>query len=185
VLDLVHPWGRPLPPPLSPRVSVSVAVDRWQLAAYHRLRREVFVDEQKLFERSDGDEHDACATPLVAVSEIAGMEDEVVGVVRIYPAEGTEEGAWHGGRLAVSRRYRRAGRIGSALIAAAVSSAKGHGCRRFLATVQLANVPYFERHGFRALGPVEVCGQPHLLMEAELARFPAAPGPGPSWARAA
>lgn len=169
MLDLVHPWGRPLPPPRSARVLVQAAAEPWQLAAYHRLRREVFAAEQGLFDGTDLDEHDLGATPLVALTEIAGMADEVVGVVRIHPGAG---GTWHGGRLAVSRPYRRAGRVGTALIRAAVATARVRGCRRFLATVQLANVGYFERHHFRGVEAAVVCGRPHLLMEADLARFP-------------
>lgn len=176
MLDRVHPWGRPLPPPRSPCVRVGVAAEPWLLAAYHRLRVEVFVAEQGLFAGDDLDAQDACATPLVAVSEIAGMADEVVGVVRIWPGEG---GTWFGGRLAVSRPYRRAGQVGRLLVAAAVSTARARGCRRFLATVQLPNVAYFARHGFAGRGPAEVCGRPHLLMEAALERFPAVDAAGP------
>jgi hypothetical protein len=61
------------------------------------------------------------------------------------------------------------------LIATAVGSAKGLGCRQFRATVLLANGPYFERHHFRTLDRVEVCGRPHLLMQADLRCFAAIP----------
>ena len=83
------------------------------------LRRAIFADEQELFESSDVDAADARATPIVALSQIAGMPDEVVGVVRIYE---TEPDVWFGGRLGVCREYRRRGAVGGALIVTAVST---------------------------------------------------------------
>jgi putative N-acetyltransferase (TIGR04045 family) len=165
------PWGVPAGF-LSRDVSASVAHERWQIEAYYRLRREIFEREQGLFTDSDVDEHDARATPIVASSHIAGMPDEVVGVVRIYP---TENDTWYGGRLGVAHTHRRVGAVGGALIAVAVSTAHAHGCRRFLATVQARNVRYFERYAFRALGELSVRGQPHQLMQADLAAYPPCP----------
>jgi putative N-acetyltransferase (TIGR04045 family) len=167
-------WGDPFLPFVSPVVTAQVASERWHVAAYYELRRAVFAEEQHLFETSDIDEHDARATPIVALSHLAGMPDEVVGTVRIYPAEhpDDDEGAWWGGRLCVLPRYRSRRVVGTALICAAVSTAHAWGCRRFFATIQEQNVRYFERHRFRSLRPMEVCGAPHRLMEAELAAYP-------------
>ncbi|RYZ03716.1 MAG: GNAT family N-acetyltransferase [Myxococcales bacterium] len=156
-------------PSLSARVVAQVATEPWEVAGYRALRREIFAEEQGLFEGSDFDEHDAHALPIVAQSQIAGMADDVVGVVRIFRSE---PGTWYGGRLGVRKEYRRFGAIGTALITTAVSTAHGLGCQRFLATVQLANVRYFERHHFRALRVVEVRGLAHQLMQADLACYP-------------
>jgi hypothetical protein len=41
-----------------------------------------------------------------------------------------------------------------------------------LATIQLPNVRYFERHHFRVLRDVVVHGQPHQLMQADLDFYP-------------
>jgi putative N-acetyltransferase (TIGR04045 family) len=150
-------------------VVAQVASEPWQLAGYRDLRCAIFAEEQGLFEGSDFDEHDAHALPIVAQSQIAGMADRVVGVVRIYRSE---PGTWYGGRLGVRKEFRRFGAIGTALITTAVSTAHGLGCQRFLATVQLANVRYFERHHFRALREVMVRGLPHQLMQADLASYP-------------
>jgi putative N-acetyltransferase (TIGR04045 family) len=169
VLDPVNPWGRPVRPSLGAEVVAQVAREPWQLSGYRELRRAIFAEEQGLFEGSDFDEHDAHALPIVAQSQIAGMADKVVGVVRIYRQE---PGTWYGGRLGVRKEYRRFGAIGTALIATAVSTAHGSGCQRFLATVQLANVRYFERHHFRALREVVVRGLPHQLMQADLSCYP-------------
>ncbi len=105
----------------------------------------------------------------MALSQIAGMADQVVGVVRIYRSE---PGTWYGGRLGVRREFRRFGAIGTALIATACSTAHALGCQRFLATVQLANVRYFERHHFRALREVHLLGVSHQLMQADLSCYP-------------
>jgi putative N-acetyltransferase (TIGR04045 family) len=118
------------------------------------------------------DEHDAQATPIVAMSHVAGMPHEVVGVVRIYRTDGD---VWYGGRLGVAHDYRRVGAVGGALIHSAVSTAHARGCTRFLATVQLRNVCYFEHYDFRSLSELTLRGQPHHLMQADLHCFPPCP----------
>jgi putative N-acetyltransferase (TIGR04045 family) len=162
-------WGEPVSPFYSPNVTAQVASERWQLDGYYHLRRAIFAEEQRLFDASDIDEHDAVATPIVALAHVAGIPHEVIGGVRIYPSE---SGTWFGGRLGVCRPYRSRRVVGSALIFAAVSTAHAKGCTRFLANIQLQNVPYFERHHFSCIRRVEVCGQPHELMEADLAVYP-------------
>jgi putative N-acetyltransferase (TIGR04045 family) len=162
-------WGEPISPFYSPNVTAQVASERWHLDGYYEVRRAIFAEEQGLFDASDLDEHDEVATPIVALGHVAGMPDEVIGGVRIYP---TDRGTWFGGRLGVCRRYRSRGVVGTALIFAAVSTAHARGCTTFLATIQLQNVAYFERHRFACVRPLEVCGKPHQLMEADLAAYP-------------
>jgi putative N-acetyltransferase (TIGR04045 family) len=176
MLDRVHPWGKPVRAQTAQRITAEPAREAWQIDAYYRLRREIFALEQGLFADSDRDPYDAHATPIVAQGEIAGMPDGVVGVVRIYRAGEGEGDTWYGGRLGVSRAYRQVGAVGAvgtALITEAVSTAHSWGCRRFLATVQQANVRYFEHHHFRPIEAIELLGRPHALMEAELERYPA------------
>jgi putative N-acetyltransferase (TIGR04045 family) len=172
MLDRVYPWGKPVRAQTAPRIRAEVAREPWQIQAYFRLRREIFAAEQGIFVESDRDAFDAHASPIVAQGEIAGMPDCVVGVVRIYRAPEGED-TWFGGRLGVSHAYRRVGAVGTALITEAVSTAHSWGCRRFLATVQEANVRYFEHHHFRRLEALQLLGRPHFLMEAELERYPA------------
>jgi len=172
MLDPVHPWGAPVRAHAGSHIRARVAREPWQITAYFRLRREIFADEQRVFEGSDRDAFDAHATPIVAESEIAGMPDRVVGVVRIYRSL-EDERTWFGGRLGVSRAYRRVGAVGTALITEAVSTAHAWGCQKFLATVQAVNARYFEHHHFRRLEPLELFGLPHYLMQADLSRYPA------------
>ncbi|HTV23566.1 MAG TPA: MSMEG_0567/Sll0786 family nitrogen starvation N-acetyltransferase [Polyangiaceae bacterium] len=166
-----QPWGSP-GRFLSRAISAEVAGERWQVDAYYRLRREIFEREQGLFTGSDVDEHDAHATPIVALNHVAGMPHEVIGVVRIYRSGGD---TWYGGRLGVAHDYRRVGAVGGALIHTAVETAHAHGCRRFLATVQQRNVRYFEHYDFYPLGELTLRGQPHQLMQADLRCFPPCP----------
>jgi putative N-acetyltransferase (TIGR04045 family) len=170
MLETANVWGQRVVPFVSPVVTAQIASEPWHLAAYQALRRAIFVVEQGLFCGSDGDERDGSAIPIVALAHVAGAPDEVVGVVRIYRAAGN---TWYGGRLGVCPAYRARRSVGSALILAAVASARASGCDEFLATVQLANVRYFEHHHFARVEPISVCGQPHWLMRAELAAFPA------------
>jgi putative N-acetyltransferase (TIGR04045 family) len=168
MVDPAKWWEEPAPF-FSPVVKAQVVSEGWHLEAYHALRRAVFAEEQGLFAGSDLDEQDAFATPIVALGHMGGMPDDVIGTVRIYP-EGP--GVWWGGRLCVAPRYRSRRIVGTALICAAVSTAHAWGCRRFLANIQLQNVRYFERHRFRTIEPVEICGAPHHLMEADVAAYP-------------
>jgi putative N-acetyltransferase (TIGR04045 family) len=145
-----------------------IAADGWELRAYHRLRRQVFCDEQRLFVGDDRDAMDGRAIALVAGSRIAGVVDDIVGGVRIWDAAA---GAWWGGRLAVHREHRGTAGIATGLIRLAVATACRRGARSFRATVQAQNVPLFVRLGWLVVEPVEVRGAPHALMAADLAPF--------------
>ncbi|XGV98768.1 MAG: MSMEG_0567/Sll0786 family nitrogen starvation N-acetyltransferase [Leptolyngbya sp. BL-A-14] len=93
----------------------------------------------------------------------------ILGVVRIYEPE---PGLWYGGRLGVHEDYRRAARIGKGLIYKAVTTANTWGCDRFLATVQLQNVRFFQRQHWYSLEEMTIHGLPHHLMEADLNYYP-------------
>ncbi len=174
MLDPVRPWGGVIRAYRSRDVVTRVCDAPWQLAGYWKLRCDVFVREQRLFGVSDRDARDAVAYPIVALASTAGMPDEVVGVVRIYPEA---PGIWYGGRLGVTHAYRRHGIVGEKLIKTAVGTARALGCQRFLATVQQANVRYFEHHRFDVLEAIEICGTPHCLMAARVEEFGPLPLP--------
>ncbi|WP_394791266.1 MSMEG_0567/Sll0786 family nitrogen starvation N-acetyltransferase, partial [Rhodoferax sp.] len=55
----------------------------WEINEARRLRRAVFCDEQRVFATDDLDSIDGHAQPIVALSCIGGMNDQVVGTVRI------------------------------------------------------------------------------------------------------
>jgi len=158
-----------------------------ELAGYWALRRAIFCDEQKIFRGSDQDAVDEHAIPIVCETLIAGMEDSVVGVVRI---DEREPGVWYGSRLGVAADfrsvkkispgvamrnhqpvYRGFGALGAGLIYKAVSTAHALGCREFLATVQHQNARFFERLHWEPLQELELFGLPHVKMRADLGHY--------------
>jgi putative N-acetyltransferase (TIGR04045 family) len=141
-----------------------LAANSTEIEAYFLLRQQIFCQEQGIFKTSDRDQYDQIAYPIIAVDN-----NQVVGVVRIYE---TEPGLWYGGRLGVHPDYRRGWRIGKGLINKAVTTANTWGCDRFLATVQLSNVRFFQRLHWNSLEEIMICDRPHHLMEAELDFYP-------------
>ena len=138
-----------------------------QLAAHFAIRRSVFVEGQGLFERDDRDERDDHPVTLHAVG-LAG--DDVVGAVRLYPLD--DDGLWKGDRLAVLPNE-RALRLGAMLVRFAVRTAGELGGRRMVAQVQVPNVRFFERLGWRCEGhPAPMLGVEHQPMAIELNRHP-------------
>ena len=125
------------------------------------IRKEVFILEQKIFLNSDVDENDPKSIHLVAE-----WKNQVVGTVRVFPVN--NNGHWVGGRLAVSKEYRNTG-AGELLVRDAMYCVKSRGCTRFTAHIQVENVPFFLRIGWKAVEPVkDYCGKSHQLMEANL-----------------
>ncbi len=143
-----------------------------EVRGYFDLRYQIFCREQQLYRGHDRDALDDIAYPIVALTpadsvfrnELASWE-KVVGVVRIYESEPR---IWYGGRLGVHLQHRRGWRMGKGLIEKAVTTANTWGCDRFLATVQIQNVRFFQRLHWDSLDEVVICGRPHHLMEADL-----------------
>ncbi len=136
-----------------------------EIEAYFLLRQQIFCREQGIFKNSDRDKYDPIAYPIVAMNQ----DSKVVGVVRIYEPE---PGLWYGGRLGTHPDYRRGWKIGKGLIDKAVTTANTWGCDRFLATVQLANVRFFQRLHWNSVEEIDICNRPHHLMEADLDFYP-------------
>jgi hypothetical protein len=132
---------------------------------YWQLRSEIFCEEQHLFETSDLDELDERAYPIAAVHHGENHGGQVVGVVRIVEQSPR---LWYGGRLGVHHAFRRHNQIGKGLIWKAVTTANGWGCDRFLATVQIQNVRFFQRLHWSSIDELEIQGIRHHLMEADL-----------------
>ena len=127
------------------------------------IRHAVFVQEQRFFEGSDRDAHDDDPATI----HVLGLSGRVAGgAVRLYELE--EPGLWKGDRLAVLPPFRRRG-LGAPLVRFAVARAGDLGGRLMIAHVQLPNVVFFQRLGWRPQGgPVEFVGQPHQVMEIDL-----------------
>ena len=135
---------------------------------YWELRSAIFCEEQHLFEATDRDEIDAEAYPITAIHHGSSHCGQVVGVVRIVEQQPR---IWYGGRLGVQREFRRHNQIGKGLIWKAVTTAHGWGCDRFLATVQIQNVRFFQRLHWSSIDELEIKGIRHHLMEADLSYY--------------
>lgn len=149
-------------------IVIKLVSEDWERQQYYRLREATFRDEQQLLQE-DRDEHDFKALGIVAICQMFGEPDQVVGAVRIFP-----DGAmtWWGGRLCVDPLYRHHRCIGKALINAAVSTAKRLGCQTFLATVQQQNERYFQKLYWESCKAMDVTQIPHVLMRAQLVHYP-------------
>ena len=131
-----------------------------------RIRKQVFVHEQGLFENSDMDKNDKNAIHLVA-----RQNQKIIGTVRIYKKDtGTDH--WIGGRLAVEKNS-RATCAGSGLVKEAMKRVQKKGCQIFTANIQEKNVPFFLELGWKPIGPVNShFGHPHQKMQANLNLVP-------------
>lgn len=143
----------------------ALARDPEQLAAHFAIRRSVFVEAQGLFADDDRDEHDDDPATLHAIG-LAGAD--IAGAVRLYPLD--DDGLWKGDRLAVLPSE-RALRLGAMLVRFAVRTAGERGGRQMVARVQVPNVRFFERLGWRCDGPaVPMLGVEHQPMAIALSR---------------
>ncbi|HEX6493692.1 MAG TPA: MSMEG_0567/Sll0786 family nitrogen starvation N-acetyltransferase [Candidatus Dormibacteraeota bacterium] len=134
-----------------------------ELSEHLHIRERVFVHEQGIFTGSDRDEHDA---DPATIHVLGFCDGEVAGTVRLYALD--EEGIWRGDRLAVLREH-RARHVAAPLVRFAVQTAGKRGGRLMRAHVQVANVTFFRRLGWIALGgPADYLGRPHQDMVIEL-----------------
>jgi putative N-acetyltransferase (TIGR04045 family) len=151
----------------APAAVCRVVRDAAELDAHFEVRRQVFVQAQGLFVGSDRDERDFEAATLHAVAVAGGS---VAGAVRLYPLD--PEGRWKGDRLAVLPAV-RVNRLGAMLVSFAVATAGDLGGRVMVASIQLPNVAFFERLGWRRDGAAALLhGVLHQPMAIELALTP-------------
>jgi radical SAM protein (TIGR04043 family)/putative N-acetyltransferase (TIGR04045 family) len=142
------------------------ARNRFEKSEAFRIRREVFVHEQGMFEKSDMDKNDPDSIHLVAK-----QKGKIIGTVRIYK-ENTKPDNWIGGRLAVEKKF-RATCAGSVLVREAMKRVQKKGCRVFTAQIQKKNIPFFLKLGWEPVGAVKPhFGHLHQKMLANLHLVP-------------
>lgn len=123
-----------------------------------RVRYEVFVIEQNVPVDIELDVHDAECIHAVAYDE----SDRPVGTGRLLPDA-------HIGRMAVSQAYRGQG-VGSLLLDQLIHEARRRGYAQVVLSAQTHALPFYERHGFIAEGPLYMdAGIEHRLMRLPLA----------------
>jgi putative N-acetyltransferase (TIGR04045 family) len=150
----------PVVPDVRRFVECLPALTPTQLDLHHRIRHQIFVDEQGLFHPSDLDHHDGEPD----VIRVLGLCDSApAGTVRLFPLD-PDGRLWQGDRLAVLPEFRALG-LGKPLVRFAVATAGSLGGGEMVAHIQLANVAFFERLGWRKKGDVETyVGIPHQPM---------------------
>ncbi|MCU1406892.1 MAG: synthase [Glaciihabitans sp.] len=162
--------GRSAIPPVRPAAWSIRHADAGQLAAYRRLRRDVFVAEQGLFSGNDSDRVDDDPRTIVLVA--VTLDGTVVGGVRLAPAtEDRDIGWWNGSRLVVDVSARSSGGIGAELVRSACTEALSRGVLRFEATVQTQNETMFRRLGWQRWGSTVINGLDHVRMRYPIDRI--------------
>ncbi|WP_375389077.1 MSMEG_0567/sll0787 family protein [uncultured Amnibacterium sp.] len=142
-----------------------------ELAAYRRLRRAAFVDDQHLFTGSDADDVDD--DPRAVVLAAVAADGAVLGGVRLAPLTGRDIGWWAGSRLVVDEAVRGSAGLGAQLVDEACRTAEASGVLRFDATVQDRYAVLFRRLGWTDQGPAVVAGAPHRRMRWPIHRIQA------------
>jgi putative N-acetyltransferase (TIGR04045 family) len=155
------PTDRPPARTSVPRCRLVATVEELDLDL--RIREQVFVREQCVFPITDRDTIDDAPDIVHVLGTCDGV---AAGTVRLYPLDGA--GLWKGDRLAVLPQFRSCG-LGAPLVRFAVRTAAERGGVRMQAFVQPANISFFRRLGWRAIGTlVDYCGRPHQEMTIDL-----------------
>jgi putative N-acetyltransferase (TIGR04045 family) len=154
-----------------PEIHCRLVASESERELHYAIRHAAFVEEQRIFPVDDRDERDADALHIVGV-----VDGVVAGAVRIYRLDDT--GLWKGDRLAVLEPFRQHG-LGAPLVRFAVKTAGERGGHTMVAQIQPQHVAFFERLGWRRVGPVaDYVGLPHQKMEIALsAERPLSPAP--------
>lgn len=121
--------------------------------AIYAIRKTVFIIEQSVPEEIEIDEHDPVAHHVLAY-----VDGRAVGTGRLTP-----DGRI--GRMAVLAEYRGCG-VGRAILDALIDIGSAAGAPRLFLSAQCHAIPFYEKAGFVADGPVyDEAGIDHRRME--------------------
>ncbi len=135
-----------------PDLEVSVITTAAQMLAALEVRRRVFITEQHVPEAEEIDTHDADpAGVTTCLHVLARLDGRPVATGRLLLAE--PDGRLHIGRVAVLAKHRRHG-IGRAVMLALHDLARARNAPSITLAAQLHAVPFYERLGYSARGPV-------------------------------
>jgi ElaA protein len=119
------------------------------------IRIRVFVQEQKVPAEIELDADDRRAVHFLALKS-----GNAVGTARVVLKQGMAKI----GRMAVLKSSRRKG-VGAALLKRAIALCRQHNARQVYLNAQVSVLGFYERMGFRAVGPVfREAGIPHRRM---------------------
>lgn len=132
---------------------------RADLAKAFSIRMRVFVEEQGVPREIELDRDDERAIHFLATAS-----GKAIGTARLVMRRGSVKI----GRMAVLKSYRREG-VGRKLLRRAVLAAKKLGARKIYLHAQVSVIGFYERSGFRCVGPVfDEAGIPHRKMVLEI-----------------
>jgi predicted GNAT family N-acyltransferase len=135
------------------RVFLASAADRTACLA---LRREVFIDEQRVPEDLELDGEDDACSHFLAVAD----DGAPAGTARLRIVGDKAKAQ----RVAVRRAWRRQG-VGAALMGALEDEARARGARTITLSSQTHAIPFYERLGYVAHGDLyDDAGIPHRDM---------------------
>jgi predicted GNAT family N-acyltransferase len=145
----------PLPQTPDPVVRTSTwAQDRAQI---QRIRRTVFIEEQRIAEQDEWDALDPVVTHVLAFAQGDSAKRDAVGTGRLEPTGKI-------GRVAVLPQYRGTG-TGVALMRRLMDLAAERGFTEVYLHAQVTAAGFYQRLGFRADGPdFDEVGIPHQRM---------------------
>jgi predicted GNAT family N-acyltransferase len=127
--------------------------------ALQAVRRSVFIEEQAIPESEEWDDVDPVARHVLALTR----NRDAVGTGRLEPTGKI-------GRVAVLPQYRGSG-VGSLIMGHLVNQATESGFTSVYLHAQAAAAGFYERLGFRAVGPVfDEVGIPHVRMSLGIKR---------------
>jgi predicted GNAT family N-acyltransferase len=137
---------------------VELAAWQHRRESIERVRRAVFIEEQRIPEHEEWDDLDPVATHVVAYASPAVGKRDLVGTGRLEPTGKI-------GRVAVLPQYRGAG-AGLAIMRRLVDLARERGFTEVYLNAQTYARGFYERLGFRADGPeFDEVGIPHQRMQ--------------------
>jgi len=126
-----------------PSSHINIRVANWadDKTGLAKIRRAVFIDEQKVPEELEWDEEDIRSTHFLVT-----IDDTAVATARLKP-----DGQI--GRMAVLNEYRHQG-IGQKLLQYVLQNAVSQNMKTLYLHAQVDAVPFYEKQGFSAHGEV-------------------------------
>ena len=152
----------------APDYVVTLATWTFDRVPIQRVRRTVFIEEQRIDERDEWDDQDARATHVLVFDRTASANRDAVGTGRLEPTGKI-------GRVAVLPQYRGTG-TGVALMQCLMDLAAERGFTEVYLNAQVTAAGFYERLGFRADGPeFDEVGIPHQRMRRTVGKLDGTP----------
>ena len=135
-----------------PTIEVVQVTSMEELREALAVRFRVFVDEQHVPADEEVDRYDASPSSSDALHLLARVDGVAVGTARLL-LDAPTSGPIHLGRVAVLAEWRRHD-VGNALMGRLHDEAQAHGYRSVEISAQVQAIPFYERLGYVADGPV-------------------------------